>query len=363
MQVYNSVIFSFIAKVTCFAKEILVKEAKVDVKRNRFQIANHLYPLKIVVFTGKSKIGYFEQSTYQIGLNENLIHETRDHIIKDILRHELAHYLTFIKYPKSSAHGAEFKEICESNNWNKSISKSTMDIKEYKKDYVANLENERTLSKVKKLLQLASSANENEAQLATIKANQLLLRHNLKESNLNQHEESFYVKRVLYSKKRNSKMSAIYDILTTFYVNPVLRYAVDGVYLEVCATKLNIELSDYVVAFLDSTLDNLWEQSKTQKSLKGLKAKNSFFHGLAKGYESKINSVHSNLDPSQKMALTLFRANSSNKIKQIYKSLSSTSSNSSIDQNAYISGKKAGISLTINKGIKSNSNKLLGLFK
>lgn len=363
MQVYNSVIFSFIAKVTVFAKEILANEACVDVKRNRFQIDKHLYPLKIVVFTGQNKIGYFEQSTYQIGLNENLIYETRDHIIKDILRHELAHYLTFIEYPNALTHGVEFKEICSSNNWDRSISKSSMDIKEYKKDVVANLENERTLSKVKKLLQLASSTNKNEAELATIKANQLLLKHNLQESKLNIDEESFYIKRLLFSKKRNSKMSAIYDILTTFYVNPVLRYAKDGVYLEVCATKLNIELSDYVVAFLDSTLDNLWLTAKDQKGLKGLKAKNSFFHGLAKGYESKINNVHSNLDPSQKMALTLFKKKSSHRIKQIYKSLSSTSTSSSIDQNAYVSGKKAGISLTINKGIKTSSNKLIGLFK
>lgn len=363
MQVYNSVIFSFISKVTIFAKDILANEAQVEVRRNRFQIDKHLYPLKIVVFTGQKKIGYFEQSTYQIGLNENLIYETRDHIIKDILRHELAHYLTYIKYPDALAHGAEFKQVCSSNNWNQSISKASMDIKEYKKDVVANLENERTLTKVKKLLKLASSANENEAELATIKANQLLLKHNLQESQLNIDEESFYIKRVLFSKKRNSKMSAIYDILTTFYVNPILRYAKDGVYLEVCATKLNIELSDYVVTYLDSTLETLWLKAKAQQNLKGLKAKNSFYHGLAKGYESKINNVHSNLDPSQKMALTLFKNKSNQKIKQIYKSLSSTSANTSIDQNAYFTGKKAGTSLTINKGIKTSSNKLLGFFR
>ncbi len=362
MEVYNKTIFSFISKLTHFAKEILSTECNLIVKRNRFQLNNYLYPLKIIIFTGQNKIGYFEQSTYQIGLNENLLYETRDHILKDILRHELAHFLTFIHYPTAKAHGVEFQETCIKYRWDKSISKSSMDIKTYKQDVVANLENERVLSKVKKLLNLASSTNEHEAELATVKANKLLLKHNLQFGELELDEENLYVKRVMKTKKRNSKISAIYDILKTFYVNPVLRYAKDGVYLEVCGTMLNIELSDYVTDFLDQKLDELWLKTKTEKKLKGLRAKNSFFTGLAKGYESKIYNSQSEFTEKEKKSLTIYRNKMDTKVRKIYKSLSSSSCNSSIDQNAFNSGKKVGISLSINKGLKSKTSKLLGYF-
>src|SRR5690606_34918991 len=138
-------------------------------------------------------------------------------------------------------------------------------------------EAEKVYSKIKNLLKLATSSNPHEAELATLKANQLLIKYNLTHSDYLQNDEAlFYVHRILSQKKKSAKLSAIYDIIKHFMVRPVLRYTKKGVYLEITGTKTNIELSDYIASFLDRELEGLWKkEQKLFPHLKGLKNKNS----------------------------------------------------------------------------------------
>jgi len=356
MLIYNKAVFSFITKAEFFLKEILENEAKIQTLRTRFILNKYYYPIHVVVFTGKNQIGYFDQNTYQIGLNENLIYQCRDHVLKDIIRHELAHYLTFISHPQALPHGTEFKETCRKYQWDKAVELTQMDLESYKADKVANLENEKVINKVKKLLSLAQSSNSNEAQLATVKANKLLLKHNLQTISSIDNDEDIFVAELFKVKRRNAKIGAIYDILKHFYVNPVLRYTKEGVVLEACGTKLNIELAQYVASFLDSKLDELWSCMKPK--LKGLKAKNSFYHGLAKGYNEKVNQMEQQFTHEEKMSLIQLDQKLKKDVQKIYKRLSSTSSNASIDGAAFNNGKKAGLNLNINKAIKSKTKRI-----
>lgn len=354
MFIYNKTVFSFITKANSLLKEIIQNEAKISVNRSRFIHKNYYYPIKIVIFQGTNKIGYFDPKTYEIGLNEHLLYETRLHILKDILRHEFAHYLNFIENPShEKAHGIEYQSICQRFNWEKSVSKASAKIEDLKSEKVANLEDEKVLEKVKKLLKLAQSANANESELATLKANQLLIKHNLTfYSNFS--DQDLFVKRIHNSKKRNSKITLMYDILKHFNVNPILRYHKEGVFLEVCSQRINIELAEYISSFLDKKLEELWIEHKTTNSLKGLKAKNSFFHGIGKGYDEKFNK---SLTKEDKKSLILLKEQNDFAMRKIYSRLSSTSSNSSIDKDAYSKGLEAGKNLTINSALKNNVKK------
>lgn len=354
MKLYSEASLAFIAKSESFLKEILSSETPYKLRRSRFEYLGHTYPIHIVVFTAQDKIGYFDPHTYQIGLHESLMYTVSDDNLKDIIRHELAHYLCYIMgSTDTTAHGPHFKGLCERFGWNETVSKASFNIDlELKSE--ERQEQLKLVKKVKALLKLAESDNVHEAELATLKANQLILKHNIK--NLDFQERIIYSETLLIFKRRNAKLSTIYDIIKHFLVRPVLIYGKNQVALEVNGHKENIELAKHISHFLDEELERLWEK---ETSLKGRKAKNSFFMGIAKGYEQKTKQLNNEFHPSEQNALIKVQRQLDEDIKLIYKRLSYSKSSSTTDRDAYHKGKKKGQSLTIHSPIKNKAKTFL----
>ncbi len=359
MLIYSETSFLFIQKCEEILKRIINEETDLQMRKTRFSYNNYLFPIHIVVFEGKTKLGYFDPNTFQIGLNKSVMYQAKESILKDIIRHEFAHYVTFIKHGNVDHHGVEFKSICKGYNWDTDVSHASANI-DFQNDKVeGDLKSEKVIQKIKSLLKLASSENQHEAELATLKANQLLLKHNIERLDQTDHE-TYYVETVLKVKRKNAKISTIYSILKHFMVKPVLNYTKNGVLLEVTGTKYNIELSRYVASFLDQELERIWEAAKSENKLSGLRAKNSFFNGLAHGYDQKMQSVEDSFESSDSKALIIIKDQLEAQTSRIYRRLSSSYSGSRKDSNSHDLGKKAGKKLNINKGISSKSNKLLG---
>lgn len=354
MKVYSETIFSFIDKCRKMLKDILEKESGIEVRRSRFLLEGYLCPIDVVVFEGNN-LGYFDHHSYQIGINKALVFSAKDSVIKDILRHELAHYLTFLTFgPGVMPHGEEFKSICMKHGWPLEVSKASMNV-EIANEVEGDLASEKVLNKIKNLLKLAESSNPHEAELATLKANQLLLKHNLNYTNLSQ-DEYLYVKKVVVQKRKDAKLGAIYDILRHFMVRPILNYGKGEVSIEVTGRRTNIELADYIAGFLNEELERQWLLVKKEKSLKGVRAKNSFFHGMAKGYDQKMKESQKSFSSAEERALMVISNQLDKDVQRIYRRLSSTASNSSRDNASYNLGAAAGKSLNINKGVKNSSS-------
>lgn len=361
MLIYSETSFAFIRKCEKYLKEIIQTETELSFRKTRFLYKNHYYPLHIVVFEGEQKLGYFNPKNYQIGLNKCLIYTTKEKVLKDILRHEFAHYLTFIFYGNVQHHGEEYNSVCTKYNWPKEVSEASLNLKAANENLVGDLNAEKIMTKIKNLLKLASSDNPHEAELATIKANQLLLKYNLEMVDPSLDEQTYYVHKVLTYKRKNAKMGTIYSILKHFMVSPVLNYSKGEVSLEVTGLKTNIELADYVASFLDEELERLWEQTKKENNLKGKVAKNSFFRGVELGYEEKMQSLKSELSENHSQSLIIIERKLQEKVSQIYGGLRSGHSQNQLNLGSMQAGKKAGKNLTINKGIKNQSlTQLLG---
>ena len=351
MKVYSETIFSFIQKSNKMLKDILEKETNFNVRRSRFEYKGYLYPIDVIIFEG-DMLGYFDPGHYQIGLNKYLIHQAKDNLIKDILRHELAHYITHLFYGAGvKAHGEEFKHVCNLFNFPDEVKKASMDFQMANQE-MKSFHSEKILNKVKNLLKLAESSNAHEAELATLKANQLLIKHNLEFSEIN-YDQEFFVKKLLERKRKDAKLACIYDILKHFMVRPILSYGKNNVCIEVTGTRTNIELAVYISGFLNKELDRLWDNFKSEHKLKGLKAKNSFFYGLANGYNEKMNKVE--YSQNDKNALVKINNQLDEKVNRIYRRLSHASSNGSRDNKSFGLGQKAGKNLNINQGVKNNS--------
>ncbi len=356
MMIFDRTSAAFIQKAEGMTRSIL-QELGFKVSRSRFEFNKYLYPISIVVYEG-SELGFFNHKFFQIGLNRKLIYTAKDSVIRDILRHEIAHYLTFLHYPsQESPHGNEFKEICKRYGFDEEIARATINIDLANDSKEGDLESEKILIRVQKLLKLAESSNAHEAELATIKANELLIKHSLSHVQT-QREETIYLDRLLFYPKNNSKLVAIYEILTHFLVRPVISHGHKLCCLEICGPKTNVVLARYVAEFLDHQLDFLWEEARKEHQLSGLRAKNSFMLGIATGFHEKMKRTENELTPDDKKALVIVKNQLELNLELVYKRLSSTRSSHQMDQKARSAGVEKGKKLTINKGVETKSKGL-----
>lgn len=331
------------------AKEILAKEVGLSFSRSRFEWRGRLYPLHLVIFEDQKKLGDYDYSQWRIGLSKRLMREAKDAVIRDVLRHEIAHLMTHLEFGHEvQAHGTEFKSICARYGWDSEVSSSSLELLRANESYEGDLAGEKLLARLKKLMALSESSNPHEAELATSKANELLVRHNLERIELEMADE-VYVVPVLFSAKANAKMHAIYEILKTFYVAPVFTKRRGLVALDVVADKTGVAFAEYVASFLSHELDRLWEVTKKEQKLKGARAKNSFYAGVARGYVSKIKDSQKSFSQT---ALIKVENESMQMLKRVYSRLSSTSSNSKTDMSAMNHGTSAGRNLTIRAGVE-----------
>lgn len=359
MFLHSKTIEAFLVRVKKDTRNVLRAEMNLDVLKSRILYKGILYPLNIVVFEDNSRLGYFDSRTYELGLSKKLMYLAKTEVLLNIIRHELAHFMIYLTLGARAAHGEEFHTICRSFGWGPEVYNSYANI-ELENNKVNDSNNDektqKLLARLKKLLALASSDNTHESELATLKANELLLEHNLdlSKSSLDQ-EETVCVKRVLEASRKTTKHVAIYEILKTFFVAPVFNHGRGVFYLEVIGDKTSVELADYVANFLDKELDILWKQTqKENPNLKGMASKNSFFRGVAKGYVEKIQTQKNTI--ATKNELVIIEKNLERYLSIAYPRIGHSSSTSGIhNEDAHSAGKMKGSHLSIKPALNSGS--------
>lgn len=360
MPIYSDNICLFIQEVEKAAKRILEQETKVVVRGHRFYNFSRTasYPLSIVIYNDRRELGYFDPNFYEIGLHECLMHVKQTQL-HDIIRHELGHYLTYIHHPFASSHGPEFQALCKRFGWEQNVSraKTTLEIDEGKE----TAQDSPLLRKIEKLLALTTSHNKHEAEVAMLKAQELLLRHNIDLTKLSTEkplEETIILKRVLQSKKRSAKLNAIARILQTFFVNIIYRAGKDYTYLEISGSQTNVEIAEYVANFLERELENLWDSAQEQYPiLHGLIAKNSFFSGVATGYCNKVEALKKDLPKEMSSSLIVVERSLEKMLNLVYPKLSNTKSCQKKCTASSNIGEQMGKSLQINPAISNNKTK------
>ena len=354
MFIYDETSLAFIQKSEMFLREILEK-CGISVSKTRFSFERYLWPITVVVFEGK-ELGHFNAPYLQIGLNRKLVYEAKDSVLRDILKHELAHYLTYILFKEVRPHGPEFKSVCERFGFPQEVAEATMNLNESNLSKEGDIQSERIVEKVKKLLMLAQSSNSHEAELATLKANELLLRHNI--DSIKDRPEPIYMDRLLMRKRKDTKISAIYDILKHFIVRPVISQGKNSCCLEVSGTLTNVKLAGYIAEFLDRELDHMWEDARVEYGLQGLQAKNSFFLGVADGFDKKMKLAKQGYSEADQKALVIVEKKLDIDTKAIYRRLSASRSGHQTDFAASSVGHTKGLSLTIRNAVEGRGKNL-----
>ena len=94
MILYSPATESFLKKIKQELRSIMNNEMGLQFKRSRFLFAHSSVPLHLVCFEG-TRWAYFDSLRYQIALNKHLMYMANREVIRNILRHELAHLITF----------------------------------------------------------------------------------------------------------------------------------------------------------------------------------------------------------------------------------------------------------------------------
>lgn len=355
MLIYSKKIIRFINNIKDILKDVLSKEIGLKVFGDRFydRRQEYSYPIKIVIFNNKKMLGYFDPHFYEIGFHECLMQANRE-LLQDIIRHELAHYITFIKYGETvNAHGVEFKAFCMGKGWNENVFKATTCLDDNVNFHQA--EENNLLRKVQKLMALTTSSNEHEAEQAMIKSQQLLLKHNIDFRNIeNDNDEKILLKRILKQKKNDAKMRSIAHILGTFFVNTIYNRQKNYIYLEVIGNATNVEIAEYVANTLVHQLEMLWNLTKKQQpDLKGTIAKNSFFLGVAQGYCNKINFLKRQYDKNTFNALIVIEKKLQDAEAMVYPRLTKGRSNARYCSKSSSLGEQVGKKLNINPAVSN----------
>ncbi len=337
--IFSKITQPFVKKCIALARSILEDEVKIIFRGNRFFYGGYYYSLHFVAFEGGKKLGYFDASIMEIGIAKSLAFADNK-LLEDILKHEIAHLLCFLKHGNLELpHGEEFKNICKKYNWERSIA-AFIPEKEVEE------RSKRLTDKIIKLFDLSTSNNVHEAKAALAKARSLMLAHGI--DNLEE-DDDLVVMRVIEEKRTSQKLRAISEILRSFFVYPVINCGRGKVYLEIFGERSNVEIGEYLAHMLDTKFDELWEK---ESGFSGVRAKSSFFQGIAQGFLREIHTKDQ--EPGIIRVEKILREN----IRIAYPRLSKSTSTRSIDLSALKKGERIGSELKLPKGIKKS--KLFG---
>lgn len=161
----------------------------------------------------------------------------------------------------------------------------------------------KLIEKIQKLLALSGSSNQNEAESAMAKAQELMLKHNIDMRSVQNHDSEYINELSETFKRENPSMKFINDIVQKyFFIRVVKTNRREGKFFNHIGEKQNVQTALHTVNFLKATFDKLWKEYKKEtNAARG--SKQSFVYGLYKGLSEKMDQQR--MEAEQKYDLVL----------------------------------------------------------
>jgi hypothetical protein len=244
---------------------------------------------------------YWNRELHKMTFSRKLISNYSWADIVNVLKHEIAHqYADTIlhAYKHETSHGPLFRQACQTMRIDH---KATLDLI-LTRNNPGSTKEDRVVAKVHKLLSLASSNNENEANNAMIAAQKLIESYNI-DIIKNDQTRQFDSKRIGKTMSRRPRyMYRVAYLLTMFYhVKTIwettfcLNSEKKGNALCIIGSKNNLEIAEYVHDFVHHYIDTHWLEAKRKTGTTAHK-KNDFASGVVNGFIDKIKQANEDTD-------------------------------------------------------------------
>lgn len=246
--------------------------------------------------------GSWQATSRMIRISSHLITSCSWDVTCLILKHEMAHQIcSELFHNNTSDHGPLFQRACQLLGLPASYRHASSDLPGPTTSAPAgNAQTEKGrqfISRIGKLLALATSANEHEAALAMEKASQLMTRHNLQQ--LQEDAQSAFASLIIHTRSQRleswqRKICVI--LLQFFYVKVVTSSLYDPLRhtpyktIEIFGREENVTVAEYCYTFLAGQLASLWQQNRSRINGKGIRVRNSYYLGLLQGFYDKLKA-------------------------------------------------------------------------
>ena len=340
--------------------------------------------LKAVHFEISSSLSYWGQydpKSATIKLTERLIENYPWAIVIGVLKHELAHHYVYEKFNRNdlsdqyqhdlyqhdlSDHGPEFRKACEKMGVPLFFRRAQVDLTleelDWKKDSLLSAENP-LFEKIKKLMSLACSDNENEAQLASQKIQELITKNQITSFENQTAPEYQHLNIVFKNSRVPLYIKQIVSVLVEhFYVYAVFQNSVDVknstkvAVVELMGQKQDLLIAESVYYFLVNEVRQLFAQNKS-KNLSQVDKKSlawGFMDGFAKQLE-KDKHVQRQAVQSQALILRSAQEKLEDYSRTIFPRLRNTGSRQQINRDAYNSGHEIGKKVKLRQVIEQKA--------
>jgi Protein of unknown function (DUF2786)/SprT-like family len=317
----------------------------------RFEL---MRPALMLVDSG-ARLGRWHGGLRVIELTRSLLLEHGWGALVEVLKHEMAHQYVdeVLGQPDDAMHGAVFRRVCEERG----IDASAAGVPSASE---SNAVDQHLLERIAKLLALAQSSNEHEAQAAMSAAQRLMLKYNIDLAVSGRQPAHRFRHLGTPSGRVNEAQRILAGILGDHFFVQTIWVPVwqplqgkRGSVLEICGSQANLELADYVHAFLNVTAERLFKEFR--KSPAGRLAKRlTYIAGVMAGFRDRLDRERKKSkaeglvwvgDP----ALDGFFRKRHPRIRWTHHAVGHGSE-------AYARGREAGAKIVLHRGISSNSS-------
>jgi len=311
--------------------------------------------LRIPVFelsSAEGRFGRWVGRTRTLELSRELLVTKGWGVLLEVLKHEMAHQYVgdVLGIADEGPHGAAFRRVCAERGIDARATGTP----------AREPGHAHVLDRIAKLLALAESPNEHEAQAAMSAAQRLMLKHNI-EAAPRAREAGYGFRhlgtpsgRVGESQRQLALLLAEHFFVEVIWV-PVWRPAEGkrGTVLEVCGSAENLELAEYVHAFVTHTGERLLRDYRAQHGKLARGDGERFLSGLVSGFRAKL------ADQKRKNAREglVFVGDSelSDYLRSRHPRVRVTHHRITTSGHAFARGREAGRNLVLHRGVRASA--------
>lgn len=349
--------------LTAELEAALLRELRATYEwENHARFRKRLRAPMIVLSDATTRLGQWVSGSRRLELSRTLVVARPWPEVVSVLAHEMAHQFVdeVLQIRGETAHGESFRALCDALGIDGRAGGAPIPADDAPGD--------RVLERIRKLLALAGSDNQHEAEIAMRKAHELMLRHNIEVASANA-ALGYEVCLVGDPAKRTSAVeSEIASLLSELFFVKVIQLPVylplagkRGSLFELTGTRPNLAMASHVYAFLLATAERLWRDNRDDARVQSGRDRLAYQAGVIRGFRDKLVAERSSLAGTGLIWI------GDADLEQFYRTRNpriTTRSRSVRVNGAHDAGREAGRTIVLNKPIERGSSggprKLLG---
>ncbi|MEY4575596.1 MAG: hypothetical protein RL701_299 [Pseudomonadota bacterium] len=243
--------------------------------------------IPLMLMDDSSLHGCYRRDPRRIELSRKLVLEQPWGVVVEVLKHEMAHqFVIEILGENEPSHGPSFQKLCERLGIDPRASGLP----------AAKAERSPILERIRKLMALADSPNQHEAEAAMRMAHRLMLKHNVERPGQDDTALDYGFRQLGRATGRISEAESLLAGLLGefFFVQPiwVSVFRVEdrkrASALEITGRHDNLDMAEYVYGFLMHAAESLWREHKRKQAIERHADRRAFMAGVMRGFAEKL---------------------------------------------------------------------------